>query len=284
MTESCSFLTAGELTGLLPPATELNTLAATVLARGAEPPANFAARWTGAAAAGRSGEWSALLAGPGGPARLAVEAAALHRVCQAATTAASALRLADPQSEVITLLGCNDQGRLLMRQLLAAFPHTERMLCFDPDISRQNAFADEIMTTHDLASIIPPEPREATEGAHILVATMQPQPAQPMVEPEWLQTGTFCVLLDGDGSFTAATIAHADRRFVDDRAAFRAAVAAGRLAGTPEPEEELAAVLAGGAAGRGPGTPIHVSLQFGQPALAAAVLAALLPRPSSRNR
>jgi ornithine cyclodeaminase len=226
-----------------------------------------------------------LLEAPGGAPRLVLERAPLVAARAGACTAVTAKLLAAADAVVITLLGCNDTGRAVMAALLAAFPDTERMLCYDPDVAAQNAFADEIMTTYELASIIPPEPRECTEGAHILVSALAvTQPPAPVVEPDWLQTGTLCVVLDLDATLTPAAFAHADRRLTDHLPGFRDCVASGHLAGVPEPAEELAAVVAGRAPGRGEGVPIIVSLHVGHPALDVALATELLRRAEAAGR
>jgi ornithine cyclodeaminase/alanine dehydrogenase len=228
---------------------------------------------------------AALLAAPGGAPVLVLERAPLIVARHAACTAVAARHLADPNSEVISIIGCNDTGRAVMAALLSAFPDTERMLCYDPDVAAQNAFADEIMTTYELASIIPPEPRECTEGAHILVSCLPvKQPPAPVVEPGWLQTGTLCVALDLDATLTPATFAHADRRLTDHLPGFRDCVASGHLAGVTEPGEELAAVVAGRAPGRGEGVPIIASIHVGHPALDALLAAELLRRAEAAGK
>jgi ornithine cyclodeaminase/alanine dehydrogenase len=286
VTTATRYLQASDVLALLPTPAETTALmedALRALGGGAGPdPATWVAQHAAGDGsgplAGREG-LSALLASPGGAPRLVLERAPLVVARQAACTAVAARHLADPASEVISILGCNAYGHAVMGALLAAFPDTERMLCYDPDVAAQNAFADEIMTTHDLASIIPPEPRECTEGAHILVSclpvTEQPK---PVIEPDWLQTGTLCVVLDMDATFTPAAFAHADRRLTDHLPGFRDCVANGHLDGVPEPTEELAAVVAGQAPGRGEGVPIIASIHVGHPALDAALATELLRR------
>jgi ornithine cyclodeaminase/alanine dehydrogenase len=234
--------------------------------------------------AGRTG-LSALLESPGGAPRLVLERAPLVAARHAACTAVAARHLADPNSEVIAVLGCNERGRAVMAALLAAFPDTERMLCWDPDVAAQNAFADEIMTTFDVASIIPPEPQECTEGAHILVSCLPVGDAPtPVVEPGWLQTGTLCVALDLDATLTPAAYQHAERRLTDHLPGYRDCVANGHLAGVTEPTEELAAVVAGRAPGRGEGVPIIASIHVGHPALDALLAAELLRRAEAAGK
>jgi ornithine cyclodeaminase/alanine dehydrogenase-like protein (mu-crystallin family) len=200
----------------------------------------------------------------------------------AATVAVGAKYLAAPGSEVITLLGGDRRGRAIVESVRCVFPNLERMLCFDPDVARQEAFADEIMTQLNLASIIPFEVREATEGAQILVLNLPSGDARlPVIEPDWLQTGTFCASLFPGATLAAATLKAAARRVTDNAAAWAARAAgpsAGTLAGVPAPDAELAAIVAGKAPGRDAGNPMVIFLAFGSPALDAALCAELLRR------
>ncbi|MGQ0553059.1 MAG: hypothetical protein ACT4PU_07550 [Planctomycetota bacterium] len=220
-----------------------------------------------------------------GPApKLAVDRAAFVTLRDAASVAATAKLLADPGAEVITMLGCGPRSRAIVPALLAAFPRLERMLCFDPNIELQAQFADEIMTTYDLASIVPPEPHEAAEGAHILVSCLPAagQPA-PMVEFDWLQAGTLCIALDLDATLMPSVFSGAQRLFADSLALWQECTAAGHFAGIAAPKEELTAVAAGRAPGRGAGAPILLSVNLGHPALEAALAGELLKRAEARN-
>jgi ornithine cyclodeaminase/alanine dehydrogenase-like protein (mu-crystallin family) len=219
----------------------------------------------------------------GGTPRLFVERGAFEARRGAAIAGLAAQRLADPRSEVLTLLGCNATGRAVFEVVRAVFPDLERVLCYDPDVHRQAAFADEIMTTFNVASIIPPEPREACEGAQILVGCPDPLPKKPVVEFDWIQRGTLVVMLHGASAFTDSMLQRADRRVVDDHAGWRLAAAAGRLAGVPEPEGDLAALAAGRLPPRA-GSPVVATVCFGSPPLDAALAAALLARADKAGR
>ena len=278
------FLDATDLAALLPPAESPDLLAA-VLAKLGDGVGGLL--WTADAArlpsvAGKAPAGSAALAQGGAP-RLLVDRAAFEARRGAAITGLVARRLADPRAEVLTLLGCNATGRAVFEVVRAVFPDLERVLCYDPDVARQAAFADEIMTTYNVASIIPPEPREACEGAQILVGCPQPPPKQPMVEFEWLQRGTLVVMLHGAAAFTDAMLQRADRRVVDDLSGWRAMAAAGRLGGVPDPEGDLAALAAGRLPPRS-GAPLIAAVCFGAPALDAALAADLLARAEKTGR
>jgi ornithine cyclodeaminase/alanine dehydrogenase-like protein (mu-crystallin family) len=231
-----------------------------------------------------AGAVSALL-GPDGAPRVLIDAATFSQQRDGASTALVVKHIGDSKAEVITLLGADRTGRAIIDALKVVLPNAERMLCFDPDVGKQEKFADEVMTAHDLASIIPTDPREATEGANVLVLNL-PQsdkwPA-PVIELSWLQTGTLIIVLHPGAGLTADTRRKADRRVTDNLAAWNAA-APSRFPDEPAPDCELSAIVAGKAPGRGPGKPLVLYFAFGSPAVDAALAAALLARAEKANR
>lgn len=213
-----------------------------------------------------------------------LDAAHITAVRTAACTAVTAKYLADPNSEVMTIIGCGVQGRANIEALLTVFPGTERMLAYDVDTDQQARFADEVMTTFDLASIIPPEPREACEGAHVIVSSVPiVKHPEPFIEPDWLQTGTLCVPLDFDAAFTPGSFERADLFVTDDLAQFARYRAKGHFAGCPEPSAELGAIVAGKGPARPDGTPIVMAANLGLGVLDVALGALLLKRAAQQK-
>jgi ornithine cyclodeaminase len=277
-------LDATDLAALLPPA-EATDLLKAVLLKAADGVGGL--EWHADASklpavAGKAPSGSAALS-QGGTPRLLVDAAAFGARRGAAISGLSARSFADPRTEVLTLLGCNATGRATVEVVRAVFPDLERVLCFDPDVTRQAEFADELMTTLNIAAIIPAEALEACEGAQILVGCPNPQPAKPVVEYSWLQRGTLVVMLHGTAVFTDSLLQRVDRRIVDDLAGWRTLAASGRLAGVPEPDGDLAALAAGKLAPRS-GQPIIATVCVGAPALDAALAADLLARAEKAGR
>ncbi len=203
-----------------------------------------------------------------------------------ACTAVTARHMADPNSEVMTIIGCGVQGRSNIEALLAVFPDTERMLCYDIDVERQAQFADFVSTTHAIAAIVPPDPQECTEGAHVIV-TAGPisKDPKPVIEPNWLQTGTLCVALDFDGYFTPASFDRADRFITDDLTQYASYKAAGYFGQiSKEPDSDLGAIVAGKAPGRPEGSPIVLAANLGLGILDVALANAVWRRAESENR
>lgn len=213
-----------------------------------------------------------------------VDAARVTAVRTAACTAVTAKHLADPKTEVITIIGCGVLGRASIEALLTVFPGTERMLAYDVDTKRQAAFADEVMTTFNLASIIPPDPQEAVEGAHVIVtAVPMTKPAKPSIAAAWIQTGTCCIALDFDSSFKPDVFARADLLVTDDRKQFDHYRAKGYFAGCPEPKGELGSIAAGKGPARPAGAPISMAVNLGLGILDVALGAVLLERAAARR-
>lgn len=213
-----------------------------------------------------------------------VDAAQVTAVRTAACTGVTARHLADPDSEVMTIIGCGVQGRTNIEALLAVFPNTERMLAYDVDTERQAQFADEIMTTFDLASIIPPEPQEACEGAHIIVSSLPiVKDPQPAIQADWLQTGTLCVPLDFDASFTPEAFERADLFVTDDLDQYQAYKAKGYFSGIPDPTAGLGAVVNGSGPSRPEGKPIVMAANLGLGILDVALANLLVQRAESNS-
>ncbi len=206
-----------------------------------------------------------------------LDASVITGVRTGACTAVTAKHLADPGSEVMTIIGCGVQGRTNIEALLAVFPDTERMLAYDIDPERQAAFADEIMQTFDVASVIPPEPQEACEGAHVIVTSLPiVKDPKPVIEPDWLQTGTLCVPLDFDASFTPAAFERADLFVTDDLEQFERYRSKGYFQGIPQPTGELGKIVNGSGPARPDGTPIVISANLGLGVLDVALGARIL--------
>ncbi len=182
----------------------------------------------------------------------------------AGCTAVAARHLADPGSEVMTILGCGVQGRANIAALLAVFPDTERMLCFDIDTEKQARFADEVALKHEIAAIVPPDPKECCVGGHIIV-TSGPisRDPKPVIEPDWIQTGTLCVPLDFDGYFMPESFAAADLLLTDDLAQFAHYRGQGFFKDCPDPTTDLPAIVAGKHPGRPDGDPIVITANLG---------------------
>ncbi|MCB9898391.1 MAG: ornithine cyclodeaminase family protein [Planctomycetes bacterium] len=201
-----------------------------------------------------------------------------------ACSAVTAKHFADPNAEVMTIIGCGVQGRINIEALLSVFPHTERMLAYDPDPEVQARFADEVMTTFEVASIIPPEPREACEGAHVIVtsAPIVKHPT-PVIDADWLQTGTLCVALDFDASFMPAAFERADLVITDDLTQYAYYKSRGHFAGIADPSGALGTMLAQGTAKRPEGEPIIIAVNLGLGVLDVTLGAELLRRAEAQN-
>jgi ornithine cyclodeaminase/alanine dehydrogenase-like protein (mu-crystallin family) len=294
MASTLRFLGAADVAALLPPPAEILALCEAALRKAGEGGgAPAAGAWTARfdasgqpgltrAAGAANGALSALAGADGQPA-LVVDARSVATAREAACTTLAVRHLAAKDAEVVAILGCNPRGRAVMDTLVASM-HVERMLCFDPDVRAQAEFADHIMQTHNVASVVPPEPRECTEGAHIVVTCLQPALPSPVIERTWLQAGALCIALDVDNTFQPATLAAAARRVTGSLAEWRACAASGHFPGVLEPDTELAALVAGKAPGRPAGKPLIAYMAVGAPVAEAAIAAELLRRAEQANR
>lgn len=214
-----------------------------------------------------------------------MDARQITAVRTGACTAVTAKHLADPNSEVMTIVGCGVQGRVNIEALLAVFPDTERMLAYDIDPAAQEKFADEVMTTFDLASIIPPDAEEACVGGHVIVtATPILKEPEPFIEPAFIQTGTCCVSLDFDAAFDSACFERADLFITDDLAQYAHYKEHGHFGAFEGPSAELGAVVAGKGPSRPEGDPIVMAANLGLGVLDVALARKLLDAAEAQNR
>jgi len=208
-----------------------------------------------------------------------LDARAITASRTAACTAVTAKHMADPNSEVMTIIGCGVQGRANIEALLAVFPDTERMLAYDTDVAQQERFADEVMTTFDLASIIPPDAEESCIGGHVIVtATPILKEPAPFIDPEWIQTGTLCVSLDFDAAFMPSCLDRAELFLTDDLSQYAHYKQKGHFSKWPDPVADLGAIVAGTGPTRPDGTPIVVSANLGLGVLDVALGSEILRR------
>ena len=105
----------------------------------------------------------------------------------------------------------------------------------------------------------------------------------PVIEAEWLQTGTLCVPLDFDASFAPSAFARADLVVTDDLDQFRRYQGMGYFKDIAEPTGSLGSIVNGNGPARPDGTPIVISANLGLGILDVALGAKILERAEAQN-
>jgi len=135
----------------------------------------------------------------------------------AAATAVAARYLAVRTPHVLGILGCGVQARTNFEMLRLVFPNLSEIQAFDIVPPATQLYAEEMTARHGARVRQCTEPRQAIEGADIVV-TCGPITAKPdrVGEASWLKRGALVVTLDYDCYWKPEAFRAADALYVDD--------------------------------------------------------------------
>ncbi|NKB65959.1 MAG: ornithine cyclodeaminase family protein [Candidatus Latescibacteria bacterium] len=167
-----------------------------------------------------------------------------------AATAVGAKYLARPDSDSAGILACGVQGRSNLQALACLFK-LKRVKVFDTHPQAAENFARDMAEVVQLDIEIADNPKEAVVGSD-LVVTSGPilKNPTPTIEADWLQAGAFASPVDFDSYWQGAALRQADRLVTDDLEQMEYYRRAGYFADTPQPDAELAEIVAGKKPGR----------------------------------
>jgi ornithine cyclodeaminase/alanine dehydrogenase-like protein (mu-crystallin family) len=186
------------------------------------------------------------------------------------------------------VIGAGVQGRSHLPVLGHVLPGVEVRL-YDRHPERSAVIADMARATAGIGAAEPAtSPREAVEGADVVVTAVSFGPVRQVLTNDWLAPDALVVAVDYATMVSAEVARGAALFLVDERAQFEINRTAGQFDGYPDPAATIgAAILAGTARpprGRVLFTPLGVGLAdviFGAAILRAAAergLGTLLPR------
>jgi ornithine cyclodeaminase/alanine dehydrogenase len=134
----------------------------------------------------------------------------------AALSALAAQSLARPDSRSIALIGTGVQGQTHLELFSQLFPLEEVRLMgrgranLDARAAQARALGLSVSETDD--------PREATEGADLVVTSVTPTPELPrFMDPAWLKPGAFATMVELARAWQVERLEGRARVFVDDR-------------------------------------------------------------------
>jgi len=164
----------------------------------------------------------------------------------------------------MAVLGCGLQGRANLDAVRTVLPGIDRVRAYDIAPAALRRYAEEVAAQHGVEVVECGGPREAIDGADIVV-TCGPITAagNRMIEPGWLKPGGLAVTLDYDCYWTAAGLAAADLLYSDDLGQIRHMQDYGYFAGLDRPIGELGEVVAGLRRGRQSPAETIVSINMG---------------------
>ncbi len=134
----------------------------------------------------------------------------------AAVSAVSAKYLANPDSEVLAVLGCGTQGRsntLMLREVLPL----KKVKAYDINEDALNRYKKFVQENSDLEVELTSSPREAVRDADIIVTAgpLLKEP-NPVIEADWAKPGATALPLDFDSYWKSSAIASMDKFYTDD--------------------------------------------------------------------
>lgn len=142
----------------------------------------------------------------------------------AGLSAVAARRLANPHSEVIAFVGCGVQARSHLSAFAEMFPLSELRASGrgQANIDRLCAMARDL----DIEPIVCATPREALEGADIVVTSITATfDGAPFLNANWLKPGAFAAVTDLGKPWMQDELSAVSTIVIDDRAQERASPA-----------------------------------------------------------
>jgi ornithine cyclodeaminase/alanine dehydrogenase len=152
---------------------------------------------------------------------------------------------------VLGVLGCGVQARSNLEALRLIFPGLRRVKAYDIDASALERYVSEMSARHGVKVLPCSSPREAFDGADIVLTCGPIAPSGGRVAgAEWLEAGATAVTLDYDCYWQPDALAKVDQLFCDDIRQLEQTKAHGYFSGVPANVLELADVVAKRRSGR----------------------------------
>jgi ornithine cyclodeaminase/alanine dehydrogenase-like protein (mu-crystallin family) len=134
-----------------------------------------------------------------------------------AASAVAAKYLARRDAECLAIIGCGVQGRSHVEAMLAAFPGLRQITAYDLRPDAVERYVADVAGVHSARVRGVPTCEAAVRDADIIVSATEilRQPA-PIIRPEWIKPGAFCMPIDFDAQFTPEAIHAMDLVYTDD--------------------------------------------------------------------
>ncbi len=168
-----------------------------------------------------------------------------------AASAVAAKYLARHEAECLAIIGCGVQGRSHLEAMLVQFPTLRLVKAYDRVQANLGRFVQEMQATHGIKMVAAEDCEMAVRDADILVtaAEILKHPT-PVIRPEWIKPGAFCMAVDFDSQFTPEAIGAMDLFYTDDVAQMGFYRTLGYFQATPAVQGDLGEVVAGKKPGR----------------------------------
>jgi N-[(2S)-2-amino-2-carboxyethyl]-L-glutamate dehydrogenase len=130
-----------------------------------------------------------------------------------AVTGVGARYLANPDSEVVGIIGCGVQAKTQIMALKAAVPALKRVKGYDIQKNAADQFLKWVSETMNLKVEVAESPRQAVEGSDIVVTVTVAD--EPIVKDAWLKKGSLFAHIGSYQEEEEAVIFNADKVVVD---------------------------------------------------------------------
>lgn len=126
--------------------------------------------------------------------------------------------MANPDAEVVTVLGCGLQGRTNLAAVMSECPNVKRVYAWGPRMATVERYAAEMREKHGVEVIASANPRQAVREADILLSATPFGPPESfhMIHGDWLKEGVTAVPVSGGNHFFKDALLAFDKFFIDD--------------------------------------------------------------------
>lgn len=130
-----------------------------------------------------------------------------------AVTGVGARYLANPDSEVMGIIGCGVQARTQIMAVKAVLPSINKLKCYDISTENREALAQWAGPEFGLTTQAVASPQQAVEGSDVIVTATVAD--APIVKAAWLKAGCFFSHIGSFQEEEEAVIFEADKVVVD---------------------------------------------------------------------
>lgn len=126
--------------------------------------------------------------------------------------------MANPDAEVVTVLGCGLQGRTNLDAIMSECPNVKRVYAWGPRSVTVARYASEMREKHNVEVIPVLDPKSAIQESDILLSSTPFGPAESfhMIHADWLKKGVTAVPVSGRNHFFDDGFLAFDKYFIDD--------------------------------------------------------------------
>jgi len=163
-----------------------------------------------------------------------------------AASAVAAKYLARADAEALAIIGCGVQGQSHLEAMLTQCSAIRRIVAYDRIPAHLDRYVRGMQAIHKVPVSRASDIETAVRGADIIVTAteIRKHPA-PVIRPEWIKPGAFCMTVDFDAQFTPGAIGSMDLLYTDDAPQMEFYRTMGYFSATPKAQGDLGEVVTG---------------------------------------